>query len=56
MSAAYRSTFVDFMENKVNQIDLLIYLPKLGDPNYLTTLQNVTSHFKIVEIDILYKE
>jgi len=56
MSAAYRSTVVDFMENKVNQIDLLIDLPKLGDPNYLTTLQNVTSHFKIVEIDILYKE
>ncbi len=56
MSAAYRSTVVDFMENKVNQIDLLIDLPKLGDPNYSTTLQNVTSHFKIVEIDILYKE
>ena len=56
MSAAYRSTVVDFMENKVNQIDLLIDLPKVGDPNYVTTLENVTSHFKIVEIDILYKE
>ena len=56
MSAAYRSTVVDFMENKVNQIDLLIDLPKVGDPNYVTTLENVTNHFKIVEIDILYKE
>ena len=57
MSAAYRSTVVDFMENKVNQIDLLIDLPEVQDPSKgSTTLENVTSRFKIVEIDILYKE
>ena len=56
MSAAYRSTIVDFMENKVNQIDLLIDLPTNGNPNITTTLENVTSQFKITEIEILYKE
>ena len=57
MSAAYRSTVVDFMENKVNQIDLLIDLPEVQDPSKgSTTLENVTSRFKIVGIDILYKE
>ena len=57
MSAAYRSTVVDFMENKVNQIDLLIDLPEVQDPSKgSTTLENVTNRFKIVGIDILYKE
>ena len=56
MSAAYRSTIVDFMENKVNQIDLLIDLPINGNPNITTTLENATSQFKITEIEILYKE
>ena len=56
MSAAYRSTIVDFMENKVNQIDLLIDLPTNGNPNITTTLENATSQFKITEIEILYKE
>ena len=56
MSAAFRSTIVDFMENKVNQIDLLIDLPTNGNPNITTTLENVASQFKITEIEILYKE
>ena len=57
MSAAYRSSVVDFMENKVNQIDLLIDLPKKGDPALATTtLNNVNSQFKITDIEILYKE
>ena len=56
MSAAYRSTIVNFMENKVNQIDLLIDLPANGNPNITTTLENATSQFKITEIEILYKE
>jgi hypothetical protein len=42
------STIVEFMENKVNQIDLQIPLP--------TTKSNLNSDFEITEIDIIYKE
>ena len=57
MSAAYRSTIVDFMENKVNQLTLLIDMPVNGDPAFpTTTLLNVTDYFKISEIEILFKE
>jgi hypothetical protein len=60
MSNTYRSTVVDFMENKVNQITLLITMPACADPNAysgdITTLRNVCDHFKITEIEILYKE
>ena len=57
MSAAYRSTIVDFMENKVNQLTLLIEMPVVGDPALGTTnLFNVSSYFKITEIEILFKE
>lgn len=57
MSAAYRSTIVDFMENKVNQLTLLIDMPTNGDPAFpATTLLNVTDYFKISEIEILFKE
>jgi hypothetical protein len=57
MSAAYRSTIVDFMENKVNQLTLLIGLPEVGDPSFGTTnLFNVCDSFKITEIEILFKE
>ena len=42
------STVVEFMENKVNQIDLQIPLP--------TTKSNLNSDFEITEIDIIYKE
>ena len=44
----YRSTVVEFMENKVNKIILRIPLP--------ATSSNITSTFKITDIDILYKE
>ena len=48
----YESTVVDFMENKVTKIDLLIPLPATR-----SVLQNTTtSPIKITEIDILYKE
>ena len=49
---AYESTIVEFMENKVTKIDLLIPLPATR-----SVLQNTTtSPIKITEIDILYKE
>jgi len=57
MSASYRSTVVDFMENKVNELTLLIEMPKCGDPALpATSLSNVASQFKITEVEILYKE
>jgi hypothetical protein len=46
--AAYRSTILNFMQNNVQNIELLIPLPdKLG---------NIANSYKILEIDILYKE
>ena len=57
MSASYRSTVVDFMENKVNELTLLIEMPKCGDPALPpTNLSNVAGQFKITEVEILYKE
>ena len=57
MSAAYRSTIVDFMENKVNQLTLLIEMPENQDPAFPgTRLSNVTDYFKITELEILFKE
>ena len=44
----FASTIVDFMENKVNKIDLQIPLPSAG--NQLLT------NFHVSEIDIIYKE
>ena len=46
--AAYRSTVLEWMENSINQVDLLIELPDLGD--------NLAANYKIKSIDILYKE
>ena len=43
-----RSTVVSFMENKVDQISLVINLPDIGN--------NLAGFYKIKEIDILYKE
>ena len=53
--AAFRSTIVAFMENKVNEITLNIPLPKAVDGSTITgtTLNNT---LKVTEIDILYKE
>ena len=45
---AFSSTIVDFMENKVNKIDLKIPLP--------SSVQNLKNDLHIKEIDILYKE
>ena len=44
----YQSTVVSFMENKVNQISLVINLPSAGN--------SLEENYKIKEIDILYKE
>jgi len=46
--SAYRSTIVSFMQNKVNNIYLQIGLPYFANQIY--------SLYKIVEIEILYKE
>jgi hypothetical protein len=53
--AAFRSTVVSFMENKVNEITLNIPLPKAIDGSAITgaTLNNI---LKVTEIDIIYKE
>ena len=47
--AAYRSTILDWMENNVNNVELLISLPEIfsGD---------VTPIYKIRSLDLLYKE
>ena len=45
---AYRSTVVDFMQNKVNKILLNIPLPCAAN--------DIMSKYKVQEIDVLYKE
>ena len=45
---AFQSTVVSFMENKVDQISLVINLPDIGN--------NLETNYKIKEVDILYKE
>jgi hypothetical protein len=45
---ALESTIVDFMENKVNKIDLQIPLP--------CPIDDLKSSFHVTEIDIIYKE
>jgi hypothetical protein len=47
-TAAYRSTIVRWMENNINNIELLVPLPDIGS--------NISSSYKITELDILYKE
>ena len=49
-NAAYRSTVVEFMENEINNIGLLIPLPEV----FADT--NITSEYKIKNVEILYKE
>ncbi len=44
----YQSTVVSFMENKVDQISLVINLPDNGN--------DLENNYKIKELDILYKE
>jgi len=47
-TAAYRSTIVKWMENYINNIELLIYLPDKGD--------NINDTYKITNVEVLYKE
>jgi hypothetical protein len=47
-SNAFQSTVVRWMENNVNNIELLIPLPDTGN--------RVANSYKIQEIEILYKE
>ena len=53
--ATFRSTVVDFMENKVNEITLNIPLPKTMDDATITGA-TLNDTLKVTEIDILYKE
>lgn len=46
--STFASTIVSFMENKVNEIKLIIPLPSTG--------ANLQNEFKVTEIDILFKE
>ena len=46
--SAYNSTIVNWMENNVNNVELLISLPDKGS--------NINSSYKVAAIDILYKE
>ncbi len=46
--SAFRSTILDWFENNVNNIELLISLPTIGS--------KLISDYSISEIDILYKE
>ena len=47
-AGAYSSTIIKWMENNVNNIELLIPLPDTGS--------NINSTYKIVSVDVLYKE
>ena len=46
--AAYRSTILDWMENNVDNVELLIPLPDLAS--------NIGASYKITDMDVLYKE
>jgi len=46
--STYKSTVVSFMENKVDQISLVINLPDNGN--------DLENNYKVKELDILYKE
>jgi len=48
---AYRSTVVSFVENKIDQLKLMI-----PQPSGLTLGQSIYDELKIVELDIIYKE
>jgi len=54
--ATFRSTVVDFMENKVNEITLYIPLPRTADDTTQITGATLFNNLKVTEIDILYKE
>jgi hypothetical protein len=47
-TAAYKSTVISWMENNINNIELLIPMPDKGS--------NIRNSYKITQLDILYKE
>jgi len=47
-SSAYKSTVISWMENNVNNIELLVPLPDTGN--------NIRDSYKIEQLEILYKE
>ena len=47
-ASAYKSTVLSWMENNVNNIELLIPLPDTGN--------NIRDSYKITQLDVLYKE
>ena len=51
---AYRSTILSWMENKVQNVELLIPLPDIG--NNIDPRNSSPGTYKILELDILYKE
>jgi hypothetical protein len=55
-SKAYESTIVDFMENKINDYNLIIEAPsKFEGLENLMNFNEINSLLKITEIDILFK-
>ena len=54
--AAYRSTILQWMENEVNNIELLITLPEVFSTSTNGQQITVTPKYKIRSIDVLYKE
>ena len=52
---AYRSTILNWMENEIQNVELLIPLPDIGS-NIKGENQTPFGSYKINEIDILYKE
>ena len=50
--AAYRSTIVEWMENEINNIEVLVPLPDLA----INCQATPAAKYKIIELDILYKE
>jgi len=55
-SETYDSTVVKFMQNKINDINLTIPAPTIGNGKTMLEWKDVAERMKIVEVDILYKE
>ena len=50
--AAYRSTILEFFENNINNVNLIIPFPDFANK----CVPNISGNYKIKELDILYKE
>ena len=55
-SAAYDSTVVEFMENKINDINLILESPTYSNEGVSMTWSEANTLLHIIEIDILFKE